>query len=252
MKVSLALPLIQLVGLVASAPVAAPKRALGERETPLNSLLAAILDNLPQVDGTIDAVAGILTDFEQVVADVTGIQTTYNQLGGACKPYTVIFARGTTEPGNVGVLVGPPFFDALTSLVGASSVTIQGVNNYAATVSGYLEGGDPNGSANMASQIKSALSSCPNTKLIVAGYSQGGQIVHNAISQLPAATASAISKVVIFGDPDESTAVANVDSSKILIVCHSGDNICVNGDLILVPHLTYGANAEQAASFVVG
>lgn len=52
-----------------------------------------------------------------------------------------------------------------------------------------------------ASQISAAMAACPDTKLIASGYSQGGQIVHNAAAQLPAATASWISKVVVFGDP---------------------------------------------------
>ncbi|RFU30882.1 hypothetical protein B7463_g5434, partial [Scytalidium lignicola] len=249
MKISPIWFFIHLFGLVLSIPVTLP--GLEERETSFNFLLTTILDNLPQVDGTIEAVTGILTTFEQVIADVTGIPSTYNELGRLCTPYTVIFARGTSEPGNVGLIVGPPFFEALTSLVGSSALTIQGVNNYAASIAGYLEGGDPNGSAEMASQIKSAVASCPDTKLIVSGYSQGGQIVHNAISQLPAATAQAISSVVIFGDPDSGTPIPNVDASKVLIICHPGDNICLNGDLILVPHLTYASNALQAANFVV-
>jgi cutinase len=50
-------------------------------------------------------------------------------------------------------------------------------------------------------QIRQAYQTCPKTKVIAAGYSQGGQIVHNAIGLLDAVTASWISKVVIFGDP---------------------------------------------------
>lgn len=73
---------------------------------------------------------------------------TENGLSGPCKSYTVIFARGTTEPGNVGTLAGPPFFQALASLVGAGNLAVQGVD-YPATVAGFLEGGDPAGSATM-------------------------------------------------------------------------------------------------------
>lgn len=40
------------------------------------------------------------------------LSVTQNQLG-LCRPVTVIFARGTIELGNVGSLVGPPFFNAL-------------------------------------------------------------------------------------------------------------------------------------------
>lgn len=35
----------------------------------------------------------------------------------------------------------------------------------------------------------------------MSGYSQGCQIVHNAVEQLPAADASKISSVLLFGDP---------------------------------------------------
>jgi cutinase len=45
------------------------------------------------------------------------------------------------------------------------------------------------------------MAACPNTKLVVSGYSQGGQLVHNAMAQLPPAMAANVSKVVIFGDP---------------------------------------------------
>ena len=62
---------------------------------------------------------------------------------------TVIFARGTTEPGNVGlVTTGPHFFDALTTMLGAKSVDVQGVE-YSASIEGFLEGGDPVGSQTM-------------------------------------------------------------------------------------------------------
>jgi cutinase len=85
-----------------------------------------------------------------VLAALTGEPTTYNELASSsCAAYTVIFARGTTEPGNVGILVGPPFFDALDEKVGAGNVVVQGVNNYKADVQGYVAGGDAGGSADM-------------------------------------------------------------------------------------------------------
>lgn len=44
-----------------------------------------------------------------------------------CQPLTFIFARGTGEPGNMGIVVGPPVASALRSLTG-SKVAVQGVN----------------------------------------------------------------------------------------------------------------------------
>lgn len=61
-----------------------------------------------------------------------------------------------------------------------------------------------------------------------------------------------VNSVVIFGDPLNGTAVANIDPSKVLVICHDGDNICQHGDLILEPHLTYSENATEAATFVMG
>lgn len=57
----------------------------------------------------------------------------------------------TTESGNIGGIVGPPFVAALKAKLGASNVAVQGVNNYAADIPGFLAGGSATGSANMAS-----------------------------------------------------------------------------------------------------
>lgn len=80
--------------------------------------------------------------------------TTYaDQLvdGTACRDVTVIYARGTSQQGNIGepTDVGPEFLDDLAALVGTNSLAAQGVN-YSASVDGFEEGGDPAGSALMA------------------------------------------------------------------------------------------------------
>jgi len=246
--------LLSFVSLILASPIppsSIESAAFDKRDTSLNAFLSLILNHLPAVDGSITAVSNVLTVFENFLAFITGEQTTYNQLGGPCTEYTVIFARGTVEPGNVGILVGPPFFKALKSLVGSSSVTIQGVNNYGASVDGFLEGGDPSGGTSMANEIQQAYNSCPNTRLVASGYSQGGQIVHNAAKLLPAAVVQWISSAVIFGDPDDGAPVGNVPASRTAIYCHPGDNICEHGDLILPAHLTYAKDASAAAAFVV-
>lgn len=70
-----------------------------------------------------------------------GTATTQNGLtaGTGCKAMTVIFARGTTEQGNVGTLSGPPFFASLATLVGMENLAVQGVE-YPANVQGFLAG----------------------------------------------------------------------------------------------------------------
>lgn len=46
-----------------------------------------------------------------------------------------------------------------------------------------------------------AQTQCPSSKIVMSGYSQGGQIVHNAAGLLSTSVMNAISSVVIFGDP---------------------------------------------------
>ena len=78
---------------------------------------------------------------------IGGSGTTRNDLvSGGCGRAVVVFARGTTEPGNVGQVAGPPFFDVLAERV--PDLAVQGVD-YAAGIGGIVEGGDKSGTAKM-------------------------------------------------------------------------------------------------------
>jgi hypothetical protein len=62
-------------------------------------------------------------------------------INGKCKPVTLIFARGTSELGNIGQIVGPPFVVALEKEFGKGNVAVQGVNDYPAVTEDYCTGG---------------------------------------------------------------------------------------------------------------
>ncbi|KAE8353185.1 cutinase-domain-containing protein [Aspergillus coremiiformis] len=243
--------LASLLGASALAVPVPKGSALVRRNPPLNQFLTALLDQLPAINGPITAVSGVITDLDQLLANLLGAQTTEDGFSGACAEYSVLFARGTSEPGNVGVLVGPPLAEAFVQVAGASNVAFQGVNGYGATVEGYLEGGEPAGGTSMATQASAILAKCPNTKLVMSGYSQGCQIVHNAIEQLPAQDASKISSVLLFGDPDKGKALPNVNASRVLTVCHATDTICENSVVIGPAHLTYAVDVDTAVNFAV-
>ncbi|OAL57389.1 cutinase-domain-containing protein [Pyrenochaeta sp. DS3sAY3a] len=182
--------------------------------------------------------------------------STYNQLtdGTACRAVTVIYARGTGQQGNVGdaAAVGPLFFNNLASrLGGTSQLAIQGVT-YAASVTGFFQGGDAAGSTTMTNLISTAASRCPSTKIVLAGYSQGAQLVHNAAQRTSAANAAKVAAVVVFGDPKRGQSFGSIPTSKTLTICHTGDNICEGGSTITAAHLNYQQDAPQAATFVAG
>lgn len=142
-------------------------------------------------------------------------------------------------------------FDALSKIVGVNNLAVQGVD-YPADIPGFLAGGDANGSKTMAQLVTKAMTTCPQTKVCISGYSQGGQLVHNAAKMLDAATSAKVNSVLIFGDPMNGTAVGSISAAKTKVICHTGDNICQGGDSILQPHLTYSMNAVEAAMFVAG
>ncbi|KAM0797187.1 cutinase-domain-containing protein [Usnea florida] len=182
---------------------------------------------------------------------VTSGTTDNDLLNGVCKNLTLIFARGTTESGNIGGIVGPPFVNALVSMLGKGQVAVQGVNNYPADVQDFLAGGSATGSQDMAALIAQAMTQCPQTKLCVSGYSQGAQVAHNAANLITPAQTNFINSVVLFGDPDDGEAFGTVSPSKVSTDCHLFDDICLHGDLILPPHLDYCLDANTEASFVV-
>ncbi|CAK5263113.1 unnamed protein product [Mycena citricolor] len=172
-----------------------------------------------------------------------------NEPRATCADVIVIYARGTTETAPIGSVVGPGLKSALQGLLGSKTLAFNGVT-YAANIPGFLEGGDPQGSQNMANDLTNAANSCPNSALVTAGYSQGGQLVHNSAKLLSAKVQARINAAVIFGDPDDGSPVAGVSASKTLVICHTGDNICAHGIIVLPPHLNYGMDTPTAAAFI--
>jgi cutinase len=88
---------------------------------------------------------------------------------GGCKAMTVLFARGTSELGNMGSVAGPPFVSAIGAMMGGN-VAVQGVP-YPADVPSFLAGGSKSGSVIMAKMVGQIRAKCPDTSLVMAGYS---------------------------------------------------------------------------------
>lgn len=129
-----------------------PASSLATRSQRLdvNNLLSLISMLFP-FDTTLEAAQGLIAAADQVLANMEGFETTREDLNnGVCGDVLVIFARGTNEPGNVGGLVGPELFVALEDTLGSGyKLAAQGVDNYGATITGYLQGGEPVASVEM-------------------------------------------------------------------------------------------------------
>lgn len=146
----LALSSVQALAVPESEPPSARSSTTLKPRLDINDILAYISELFP-IGETLAAAADLIEAADETLADLLGYATTYNDLkDGDCGDLLLIFARGTDEPGNVGALVGPEFILALEAAVGSSStVTAQGVDDYDASVTSYLEGGSSSGSAEM-------------------------------------------------------------------------------------------------------
>jgi cutinase len=103
------------------------------------------------------------------MGSVAGIPTAAAE---PCPDVQVIFARGTFEPAGVGV-TGQAFVDALTGKLGGKSIDVYPVN-YPASLD-FATAAD--GVIDASNKIRDVAASCPNTKMVLGGYSQGAAVV---------------------------------------------------------------------------
>ena len=101
----------------------------------------------------------------------------------------------------------------------------------------------------MAESVKKARSKCPNTKIILSGYSQGAMVAHNAFQQ--GVSSADISGAVLFGDPLKTMKVGDLAADKVKEFCGTQDSICGTGQSPAGGHLSYGSVADEAASFAI-
>jgi cutinase len=76
----------------------------------------------------------------------------------------------------------------MKTALGDKNVAVQGVN-YAANIAGATSGAtdpkDAAGAKNMAMLAAMAVAACPNTKVVLSGYSQGAEQVRGALMNMP-------------------------------------------------------------------
>jgi cutinase-like protein len=191
-----------------------------------------------------------------------------------CPDVEVTFARATSEPPGVGV-VGQEFIDSLRSQVGGRSIAVYPVNYPASddlVPSANAGGVDAN------AHVESMAASCPNTKLVLGGYSQGAAVIDLiTIAQapvsglvpvsLPQDVADHVAALALFGNPSGRYLGAPVSTlspwygAKAIDLCAAGDPVCTPGAMFTLPthedlsspvHLSYPHSGmpAQAATFV--
>jgi len=186
-----------------------------------------------------------------------------------CPDVQVVFARGTGEAPGVGP-TGQAFVNALHQRVGARSFDVYPVN-YPATEK-WDTGLD--GIRDAGAHINSMAHDCPNTKMVLSGYSQGAAVMGFVTSAavpdgidpntvpkpLAPDVASHVSSVVLFGMPnvramnflgEPPVVIGPLYQDKTVKVCATEDPVCSDG-MNFAAHDTYaddGSIIDKGVAF---
>lgn len=174
-----------------------------------------------------------------------------------CSAVAVVFARGTHQGPGLGD-VGQSFVDSLTSQVGGRSVDVYAVDYPA---NDDYHNSATAGSNDASAHVQGTVASCPNTKIVLGGYSQGSTVIDLATNDMPAPVADHVAAVALFGEPSSGFStmlwggqplptISPLYAGKTLSLCAPDDPICSPGGNIM-SHVTYiqSGMTNQAATF---
>lgn len=157
-----------------------------------------------------------------------------------CADAEVVFARGTDEPEGIGV-VGDAFVDSLREQAVGMNIATYAVDYDA----GKLQLGSGDGAKDAIKHVKATAASCPDTKIVLGGYSQGANVVNIVAGNpivgiawgpaLPSSLAANVAAIATFGN------VANRSGTKLpsqspmftgkgIDLCNPADPICHAGE----------------------
>jgi cutinase len=175
-----------------------------------------------------------------------------------CSDVEVVFARGTHQEPGLGN-IGQAFVDSLTSKVGGKSVGVYAVDYPA---NDDYHNSAPAGSNDASAHIQGTVANCPNTKIVLGGYSQGSTVIDLATQAMPAPVAGHVAAIALFGEPTSQfssalwggqplPAINPVYSGKTISLCAPDDPICSSGGNIMA-HVSYiqDGMTDQAAGYV--
>ncbi|MGV0836543.1 cutinase family protein [Mycolicibacterium thermoresistibile] len=186
-----------------------------------------------------------------------------------CPDAKVIYARGTDDRAPLGA-TGEAFVSALRSRVSPKSVQAYGVDypaslNFDKAVEGI---------ADARAEIMTTAAQCPETRVVLSGFSQGAAVIgfvtasevpdgisaDDVPTPMPAFVADHVSAVVLFAKParrvmrflrDPAVTVGPRYITKALELCVDNDLICDSSGSSFAAHDTYAASGmtERGAAF---
>jgi cutinase len=222
--------------------------------------------NPPQSVPARFAAAGLLAAALMVAPATIQAPTVISRASASCPDVEVDFARGRLESPGAGV-VGNAFVGALRSKVNRN-VSLYPVRYPADTEVDV-------GANDMSAHVQSTINNCPNTRVVLGGYSLGAAVTDVVMAApgplfgftnpLPPGADQHIAAVALFGNGSQwvgpITNLNPVYNDRTIDLCHGTDPVCNPAD----PHTwsdnwpQHSANSyiqagmvNQAADFVAG
>jgi cutinase len=174
-----------------------------------------------------------------------------------CPDVEIVFARGTTEPPGVGG-IGQAFVDSLRTQLGGRSVGVYAVNYPASNDFGRST---PAGGDDMSAHVQAMAANCPNTRMVLGGYSQGAAVVDLATTYMPSDVSDNVAAAAEFGGARSTFAdglsagplpsVGPLYTAKTIEMCVPNDPICFQGGWDMRAHGAYVQTGmvNEAAAF---
>jgi Cutinase len=104
-----------------------------------------------------------------------------------CKKIHLIYARATGEPGTMGHSVGSLMASGFIEEIGSRNFFAEGVQYPADRIGAVMGALNPKGSTGaqtMAAMAEKVMKECPQSNIVLCGYSQGAEQVHGALMNL--------------------------------------------------------------------
>jgi cutinase len=185
---------------------------------------------------------------------------TSNELedSSGCKPVSLIMARGSTEGGNMGTIVGGPLCKAMKDMSN-DQVACQGIGGaYKATLAANTQpkGTDAQSIAEAKSVIETAMTNCPKARVVMAGYSQGSAVISQAVQMMAPADKAKVDAVVFYGYTKNKQAngmLPGYPDQQLKVFCRQDDGVCGGKLQVTAGHLAYqdDGTVEQGAAFLM-
>ena len=179
-----------------------------------------------------------------------------------CPDIEVVFARGTDDTPGLG-RVGGAFVDSLRNKVGGRSVGAYAVN-YPASFDFLAAAGGANDASG---HVQFMMGACPNTRLVLGGFSQGAAVIDVIAAvpipaigfnnPLPPNAPDFVAGIAVFGNPSAKLGLPLTTSpvwgGRSIDLCNGGDPVCQTDGESIPAHSAYpGGPTNTAANFIAG